>query len=187
MLSPAPSPGVFMHGPTFMANPLACAVALASVQLLLSQDWQGRVAAIERRLEEFGTCARLAAGGRCACAWGDRRDRIEGIAVARLERIQQRMLAHGIWIRPFGQLVYVMPPFVIDDAQRAAVRRHGRAGGQPAGRGYARMSGKIVFVSGIDTEIGKTVVTGAGAAVGGAGRGRDHPETGADRLCRCVR
>lgn len=109
-------PGVFMHGPTFMANPLACAVATASIDLLLSRDWRSEVQGIERNLR-----AGLAP---CASMAGVREVRVLGaIGVVELERpvdmgrIQKRFVDRGVWVRPFGRLVYLMPPFIITGSE----------------------------------------------------------------------
>lgn len=105
--------GVFMHGPTFMANPLACAVASASLKLLIESPWQQRVQAIETQLQQELK--------RCWLLPGVKDVRVLGaIGVVELEQpmelaqVQPKLVEMGVWIRPFGRLLYIMPPYVIE-------------------------------------------------------------------------
>jgi adenosylmethionine-8-amino-7-oxononanoate aminotransferase len=112
--------GGLMHGPTFMANPLACAVALASLDLLADGSWRRRVAAIERGLGESLAPARELAQVRDVRVLG-------AIGVIELERevdvaaASAAAVAAGVWLRPFRELIYAMPPYVIGEQDLARV------------------------------------------------------------------
>jgi adenosylmethionine-8-amino-7-oxononanoate aminotransferase len=114
------NPGVFMHGPTFMANPLACAVSLASIELLLASDWQARVARIEQGLRKgLAGCVSMphVADVRVLGAIGV----VELTQPVDMKTVQPMFVEQGVWVRPFGRLVYLMPPFVMDDADLATL------------------------------------------------------------------
>ena len=104
---------ILMHGPTFMANPMACAVALKSCQLLIESDWSERIQHMQEAMKRYlSPCRELAHVEEVRV--------LGGIGVVELKQpvtlseVQDLFVQAGIWVRPFGKLVYIMPPFIIE-------------------------------------------------------------------------
>jgi adenosylmethionine-8-amino-7-oxononanoate aminotransferase len=114
--------GPLMHGPTYMANPLACAVALASLDLLERGDWASQVAGIERVLREELAGAVDLAGVRDVRTLGAIAV-IETAQPVPLEAATAAALERGVWLRPFRNLIYAMPPYVCDEPEVRAIAR----------------------------------------------------------------
>ena len=105
-------PGIFMHGPTYMANPLACSVALANINLLFSYDWKKKIKKIEEILhKELKNISKNNAvkDFRVIGAIGV----LEMKNKVNVGSIQKKFVKHGIWLRPFSNLIYIMPPYII--------------------------------------------------------------------------
>ena len=115
------NPGVLMHGPTFMGNPLACAVAAANLAILQRGQWQAQVAAIEAQLQQELGRLKNGSGGFICDEIADIRvlgaiGVVETVHPVDMAAMQAFFVEEGVWIRPFGRLIYLMPPFIIEPA-----------------------------------------------------------------------
>ena len=109
----AGSPSAFMHGPTYMANPLACAAACASLDLFAAGDYAAQAARIERQFATGLASARALPNVRDVRVLGA----VGVVEVERLpapEEIRRVIRAHGVWLRPFCNFIYAMPPLVTE-------------------------------------------------------------------------
>ncbi|KAA0443069.1 MAG: adenosylmethionine--8-amino-7-oxononanoate transaminase [Candidatus Thioglobus sp.] len=112
--------GTLLHGPTFMANPLACAVANASIKLLLNSPWQDNIARIEKHFYQHLSPLKKhkkVADVRILGAIGV----VEMVAEIDVQMVQNQLLENGVWLRPYGKLLYTMPPFTITDDELLTV------------------------------------------------------------------
>lgn len=107
-------PGIFMHGPTFMANPLACSAGLASIDILLNSPWQQRIKQIEQNLkiglescQQFQTVKDVRVLGAIGV--------VELHQAVDMKTLQPQFVDAGVWVRPFNNLIYIMPPYIIDE------------------------------------------------------------------------